>query len=177
MQNPHSEANIKRKRQIVQVPYRGWRKTNEQTIYEHLTNPKYGTCFARPIAFLNGLEDGQDRLAAEKKWMFTAKSDLNNLIEIREGFIGVALHMQEFCGDKNALFIPGHDTIMKQHIVAYDVSGDKIKEEKALQASRNNLKRMTDEVSLPFSIFNLTRTNFKKDDGGQRGDRRGGQET
>lgn len=153
MQNPHSEANTKRKRKIIHVPYRAWRKTNEQTIYEHLTNPKYGTCFARPVAFLNGLEDGQDRLATEKKWMFTAKSDLNKLIEIREGLIGVELHMQEFCGDKNALYIPGHDAIMKQHIVAYDVSGDKVKEEKALEASRNNLKRMTDEVRILLSQF------------------------
>ena len=87
--------------------------------------------------------------------MHQIKIGLKSLLEIREGLIGTVQLASEASGDKNDLFLAGNGAavVRGQHML--DKNREDWKEEKAIEASRQNLKRRADEVCIPFPILQI----------------------
>lgn len=131
---------------VIRIPNRKLGKAYEEIIHQHLTNPRYGTCYARPQAFLIGLEMGQDMLSQKKQEMHKQKDGLRKLLVIREGLIGRIQQVLDASGDRNEIYILGDGpaTVRSQHML--EKNSEEYKEDKAIEASRENLKRRAEEV-------------------------------
>lgn len=124
-------------------------------IHDHLTNSAYGTCYSRPKGYLIGLEIGQDTVNEEKQQMFKNKTDLAKLLQIRESLMGCLEQVLENSGDKEDLYLQGHGAafVRSQHMV--EKNEEQHKEDKAIEASRENLKRRAKEVCIPTLLWKL----------------------
>lgn len=98
---------------------------------------------------------GQEKLSQKKQGMHKAKESLRKLLVIREGLIGRIQEVLDVSGDKNEIYILGDGaaTVRSEHML--EKNADEYKEDKAIEASRKNLKRRAKEVCSPSPIFDI----------------------